>query len=674
MKNISFKLLLIGLVIFNICFSSCSDDKDPFGGVDNYIVEFSLTKNDIIYQGKITENQLIIEIPKSIDLTGAKVQYTLSELATISPDPTSITDWNTEQTFTVSSYVSTTRAYTYLVKKTEGNTSKSVTLLTQSDVDRFVVGNIESIEGDLILGSNVATQEEDQIKNIEGLKTLIKISNNLYINSNVAVANLNGFENLESAGNIYISMDQSEELTEVEVKFPKLAKTGELNIKGSRINVIDLPLLQSTYILTIDCKNITTITLPLLQKVFTDFTIQSGTNASTSTANSLLLKLSLEKLTSVGSFNLIGLLSLEDLETPVLENIDGTFNLQYNNSIAILDIPNIAIIGGKLNLQNTNAIEKLSMPKLTLMGDFLYSPSYNQQKLNSIDFSSLKEISKDFKIERSLLTSINLPVLQNLKGQLYITDSPLVENINFPVLSECNNIYLYGLSLIESLDLSKAKNIERVTLITCSNLSEIKGNSNIENITLNGGSQFADIPNFVNLENISGTLEITNYSQNDNFAIKGIKHLGTYIQSSGKANSIINLPDLETIDNLKCGSYFLKKFIAPNLLTVTNWDTSFWSNVESGDIEIPKLKKIGTFKFHGSTYAGAANTMKLTNLNDFAGVTQIDKVELKWWGNMTDFSGLKLIFPNLKKENWSVDGCAYNPTYEQMIDGEYSSL
>lgn len=72
------------------------------------------------------------------------------------------------------------------------------------------------------------------------------------------------------------------------------------------------------------------------------------------------------------------------------------------------------------------------------------------------------------------------------------------------------------------------------------------------------------------------------------------------------------------------------------------WDTSYMQYVDEGDLELPLLRKIGVFKFWGGTYSGAASQMKLTGMADFAGVTEIGSVDIKYWGKMTDFSGLKM--------------------------------
>lgn len=85
----------------------------------------------------------------------------------------------------------------------------------------------------------------------------------------------------------------------------------------------------------------------------------------------------------------------------------------------------------------------------------------------------------------------------------------------------------------------------------------------------------------------------------------------------------------------------------------------------------PCCARIGVFKFWGGTYSGAASQMKLTGMADFAGVTEIGSVDIKYWGKMTDFSGLKNALPSLSADKWNVSGNGYNPTWEQITAGEY---
>lgn len=89
---------------------------------------------------------------------------------------------------------------------------------------------------------------------------------------------------------------------------------------------------------------------------------------------------------------------------------------------------------------------------------------------------------------------------------------------------------------------------------------------------------------------------------------------------------------------------------------------------------MPVLKKIKSLTFNGSSYASGASSFKLrTNLEDFSNVEEIGDVTIKWWGAISDFSGLKKAVPSLTSTTWNVlENLVYNPTYQDMVDGKYT--
>lgn len=62
--------------------------RKPFNGEDNRLLSFSLTTGGKEYKGGAVKNsEIIISLPVETDLNNAKVAYTLSENATILPEP-----------------------------------------------------------------------------------------------------------------------------------------------------------------------------------------------------------------------------------------------------------------------------------------------------------------------------------------------------------------------------------------------------------------------------------------------------------------------------------------------------------------------------------------------------------------------------------------------------------
>lgn len=676
MKDILLKIFILGSILICSAFTSCSDEDDPFSGTDNYITSFSLIKDGIAYKGAIVNDKIQVDIIKSVDITGIKAEYELSELAVISPDPSTVTHWEEKMEFTVTSHNNSSRVYTLQINRTETPAVSSVTLLTQTDVDNFAASNVEFIDGDLIIGANVATTEIDSIKNLNGLLNLKKIANNLVVNNTFGAVNFDGLKNLESVGNIYMKKLTTRKVVEdsLDIELPKLATAGEIYVNSDLLRSITLPSLKSAFSFYVNGKSLSIVELPMLETVLSDFTIQSGTNSSVNTTNQKLQNIIIGKLKTVGgAMSLRGLLASNDIQLPLLESVGSNLSIEYLSNLQTIDASSLKTIGQTFTLKGLDAMETLSMPELLSSGAFIYSPNNNKEKLAELDLPKVEGIKGDFKIERSKLTTLNLPAIKEISGALSIAYSSLLTAINVPELSVCQKVYLSSVPLITSLDISKIKNLNNFELVACYKLAKVKS-QNIDKVTLNGGSTLCDFTKFEGLESISESLSITNYTKNSDINFPGIKHIGKYSQTQGmNGETIIDFPDLETIKNLTITSAsYLKKFNAPKLTTVSEiWNTSNMTNISSGDIHIPKLKKIGTLKFYGGTNAGLANSVKLKDLNDFSNVTDIEKVEIKWWGNMIDFSGLKNAISKIKMEDWTVEGCAYNPTYEQMKNGEY---
>lgn len=678
MKKILSILFVLGLLLNGIFLVSCSGDEDPFIGTDNYITSFSLTKNGVTYKASVTENEVAVSIPKNIDFQGATVDYQLTELASISPDPAQIADWSKSYDFTVTSYNKSVRKYTYKPSFSEITEVGSVVVLTQSDVDKLASSNIEVIDGNLVIGANEGVVK-DSIKNLNGLRNLKRVTNSILIYNTFGGENLDGLINLENAGGIYIKNLTTRKSTKdsLELSFPNLTEVGDFYVNSAILRKVLLPKLRSASSFYVNSQSLSEIEFPLLETVITDFAIESGTafNSYATTTNKKLKVVSLKNLKEVlGSLSLRGLPALNVLDVPLLENIGFDFTV---NVVALEKIegPLLKSVKKSFSLKNVDALARLYFPKLTHMGAFEYDPVSNKQLLEFFDFSALERVDGDMKMSYLKMDLMDFPALKKVGNQLNIRFIESLTAINIPVLEECNNIYFYSLPLLTSLDLSKIKQLEKLELISCYKLSLVKGNNNMRNITLNGGSRLCDFTRFEGIESIPGTLIVTNYSQNGEFDFPGIKHIGRYEQSAGLSNgqSTITFSDLQTVGTLKLTSCsYLKKLIAPELITVTDlWDTSYMNHIQSGDIYVPKLTKIGTFKFYGGTYSGVARQMKLTDLNDFSSLKEIDAVDIKWWGQMTDFSGLKNIFPAITEVNWSVDGCGYNPTHQQMTESHW---
>ncbi|UVP33576.1 DUF4971 domain-containing protein [Bacteroides faecis] len=159
-----FKILM--MAVFATAFIACNDDDGvSFVGKDNYIVAFSLTVDGVTYDASITEGKIKVSIPYNVSLENAKASYTLSENARINPDPAEITAWDEEWQFIATADNKESRVYHYTYEYSDISKSGNVVLETQADVDKFKATQINSIDGNLTIG----TDNGDGIENLDGL-------------------------------------------------------------------------------------------------------------------------------------------------------------------------------------------------------------------------------------------------------------------------------------------------------------------------------------------------------------------------------------------------------------------------------------------------------------------------------------------------------------------------
>ena len=167
-----FKILM--MAVFATAFIACNDDDGvSFVGKDNYIVAFSLTVDGVTYDASITEGKIKVSIPYNVSLENAKASYTLSENARINPDPAEITAWDEEWQFIATADNKENRVYHYTYEYSDISKSGNVVLETQADVDKFKATQINSIDGNLTIG----TDNGDGIENLDGLSNLESVTN-----------------------------------------------------------------------------------------------------------------------------------------------------------------------------------------------------------------------------------------------------------------------------------------------------------------------------------------------------------------------------------------------------------------------------------------------------------------------------------------------------------------
>lgn len=364
-KNKTWKMLL---TIFFVGFlTACGDDDDsPFAGVDNNILSFSLSLGENTWQAAIVDDKIILSAPQGTELNGATAHYTISEQASIAPDPAGISAWNEEQQLTVTSYNGTSRTYKYTVRHTDVSEAASFVLNSQAEVDAFAESNITIIEGSI----SIATTQnaEDPVKNLDGLSALTEVLDDINIGGYYQGENLNGLANLKKAGNLTItSLATGSETMLTDITLPSLISVR----KDFTIN---------------ESKYYKKIAFPYLETVSGNFTV----NASVMEQFNVN---SLKRVDGDNGFTIIGGV-MTQLELPALEVVNKSLYIRgekSTNELLTINLPLLTTCAF-LKIENAIKLENLNVPVLknlttglTLSGCSVFSDESLKNTLNNIE-------------------------------------------------------------------------------------------------------------------------------------------------------------------------------------------------------------------------------------------------------------------------------------------------
>lgn len=363
MRKVNYWKTLLLVLCTGCIFAACSDDDDenPFTGVDNNFLSFSLESNENVWKATIIDNEITVTVPEGTSLDGAQASYTLSEQATVNPNPSSVTAWGEEQQFTVTSYNGTTRTYKYTVRYSAVSEIGTFILNSQADVDAFADHHVTVIEGSL----SIATVEntEDPVINLNGLAKITEVMDDITIGQYYKGENLAGLAKLEKVGSI--SMINNSSLTEFAL--PNLLSIrGELFIANPAEN------------------NITSIKCPQLTTILKRCYIQAPN----------LKSLNLNSLESIpgkgdnndgdGTFSLYDS-QLVSLDLPVLKQVGKEFILSVSSKghpeLTQINLPELTSCK-EVYIRDADKLETISLPKLSSLSSFSINSCAKFSKLN----------------------------------------------------------------------------------------------------------------------------------------------------------------------------------------------------------------------------------------------------------------------------------------------------
>ncbi len=704
MKNTITKFAAI-LLLLSVSLSSCSESDSEsadfdFVGEDNYITKLAISVGSTTYNASIADDEVTLIVPTDLSFTGATVDYTITEKATISPDPTTKSDWGTEELFVVTSYNDARRSYTYRVVRSDIEAVGNIILNTQSELDAFAAQGNSNINGNLTIGKTES--EDDPITSLASLSTIKTIAYDLTIGTGYLGENLEGLNNLETVGGI--SIDDTEELTSIYL--PSLTNV------GTTLNLL--------------ADNLASLTMDNLTSIGENFTVKTNMLESSSFAKLAYVG---GTMTFNGGSSTTANSPLERVQFPALTSIDGDMYLGYWSKAYVFEMPKLEEIGGCATLLSWSSIEDIELPLLSSAGGFVF-----QTITSSLEVSlpELTSISDKLTLYAAGMTSFSTPKLESVGGVLYIystctkltnLDFSKLSHIyqlnirstimtglsDFPALTTVDDIlYLYSCTAFDGdLDVS---GISIGTLYlygsTLTNMSSIIGDEDFDGqlSIYTPVSGVTELPSITGIESIKSLYISTGsyyYGTIDLGSIKTIKELATF-QSCTNATEI-SCPSLTSAGSIKflyCNNLQTADF--PLLETITGYgegdsatagDFNYTVSSDLKEISLPELVSVdGAFTVSSIdsdatmtqigvaklATIGGALTMSGSNayfndLSTFSTLTSVGSVSISTLTTLADFTGLSGVIPTLSSSSWSVSGCSYNPSYQNMVDGEYTN-
>lgn len=699
--------------------TACSEEKTelPWGS-DNYIVSFSLTTGADTYPAVIRDGRITVSIPYNVSLEGAQVSYELCEHASIYPDPATVADWNQEWQFLVSSYDNQNdRTYLYTVERTDIATDGSLTLRTQAEVDAFARSGINTVEGNLTIGGE---DEENPVTNLDGLKNLVSVRCDLTITAAYTGETLAGLENLTTCESLRIGSTAHPNETLRQLSLPALKEIkGDLCVYGTALQTADFKslqsvaghfVLQSDALLQLTADELTTVAgnmtligttadeakAPCEQMYFPKLQRIDGTLTLSRFDRLSGLGTTFGVLTQAGALRYEHLALANTFEFPLIET---------TGNITVTDCPILRSVllpaltdAGSLEITGCPAIETLSFPKAerfdgdvslaTLpaikdFGEFLPALKAISGDLSIDDLPSLEGVldlsgctfSPNSTLDLRLVAATRLTELRggDFGGSLRIDASSLTPQ------PEAMPFEITGFKSLDTLRIAGFTHISALSLPTesCDDLT-------IENC----GSQAPFTLSLPNLVEVRGTLLCRNCGKTgeaNSASFPRLKNVGRQLSFYVGASSFtaLEFPLLETVGNGEpvsddpADDYALYtmpsgcagEFILPSLqrvngsMLVSTWNTSTDRAVA---FRFPSLQSVAGEISVGHT---AYKNRSVATL-DFSALTAAGAIRIGNLSSVTDFSTFTQVLPRLSEQTWSVTDCGYNPTYQQMLDGE----
>ena len=680
-----------------IALYSCSEKEDiPADADDNFITKVTVSVAGETYSAVIASDTITVTVPYTVSLNGASATVEFTPSAKIMPDPATITDWDTERTFRVTSFNGQTRDYTYLVIKDEIRSKGNVELKTPVEIASFAATGTSIIEGDLVIGSD--SEDAEEIKDISALGMLKEIEGNIIIRNSYTGGTLIGLDNITKIGGLLIGSEKNPAANETleMVSMTKLNEvTGNIHVYNNGVKIVQFDLLKA---------------------IEGDFVISSSTLAT----------LQIPELINVGgALNIFGMGkgAISTLVFPKVQTVKNSLSINEISTLKSISFPEL-IETGSINFSSLPIeFEKLSMPKLSVVnGDCLIISNYIQGDLFSttgnVSLTNLDEMSNLATVTGllSICYFYELSSLSNLKNLKRIGSLKLEKLINCssPIdisdavfsakdseesiirISECNKLQ----KLITKDDLSNvsiyidawANNYVDFNFKKVKNLSYITPDKKVFTLPIEevhgdfyfgAGMKSGIIAN--NLKFVDGYMHLKIGMMVSNLEFSKLEKIGGQFFMEGTLNTPKMVHNFSNLKSICCNSN-------PSYAKEGKWSTN---NLPYGGLDIrstttyelfPVLEKVGGtgITIHGfsafscpelvtivgSLSADAASKLTSFDMPKLKSLSGVNFVKLT---SFSDFSIFETFIRDnqITEPNWVVSGCKYNPTYQDMKDGRY---
>ena len=688
--------MLLSLFFLGAC--DKNDEIVPEDADENFITSVVMTVDGKSYTADIADNTVTITVPYTVSLNNAEVEFKYTTSATIIPDPETVTDWNNERTFRVTSYNGNAREYAYKVVKSEIESDGDVELKTTEEVASFAESKTTVVKGNLIIGSDA--EKAEKITDISALASLKEVTGNIVIRNSYNGADLTGLDNIVSAGGLQVgSTDVASKATELHMISMKALETlsGDISVYNDQVTYVlfeKLATIEGSVMF--NAPSLQSFGFPVLTTVGQDLNIQ-GLNEENKAAGTIAT-LELPELTSVGG--VLAVNNLAKLTSMNFLKLKETGGLNFHTVPVMLEtinLPEIETVNGSIIMEaNMEApptgsfVPQRNDVLLAFGGMDKLTTVKGQIKIKN--FTALKQLPDWSKI--ATLGSITLDYLEDVNGTLMLPNArfetfgetaPQIEiiskmlltkietaedlsNVNF-VVKQIQNFVFPEINFKSINDFTYTPTSVKDNPVIIPTIQHVHGNLEMEGNITNQNVEFPD------LEIIDGYGYIQKF-ETGSVTMSALKEVGGQFYISGYPNGC----DLPLLSKVCCsaspvyyeegeGSLAItlqgKSLVLPELLHVGG--EGLFVNRATG-ITCDKLQTIdGALQIKSATSL-SQETFSMKKLETLHGVV-FDGLT-----KFTDYTFFGKFIENgmITEENWSVTKCGYNPDFQDMKDKKYT--